>query len=43
MEVCPGYGELWNGLGPATEESRVMYFMIVKIKRLKQQQNSEQT
>ena len=40
LECCPGYAELWEGLGPATEESRVKYFMRVKLKRLKQQQNS---
>ena len=40
LEVCLGYAELWSGLGPATEESRVQYFMRVKNKRLKQQ-NSE--
>ena len=38
LEVCPGYGELWDGLGPASPESRVRYFMWVKMKRLKQQQ-----
>ena len=40
LKVCPGYSEIWSGLGPATEELRVQYFMRVKIKRLKQQ-NSE--
>ena len=40
LECCPGYAELWEGLGPATEEARVKYFMRVKLKRLKQQQNS---
>ena len=38
LEVCPGYGELWDGLGPASPESRVRYFMRVKMKRMKQQQ-----
>ena len=40
LEVCTGYAELWSDLGPATEESRVQYFMRVKLKRLKRQ-NSE--
>ena len=38
LEVCRGYSELWDGLGPASPESRVRYFMRVKMKRLKQQQ-----
>ena len=39
LECCPGYAKLWEGLAPATEESRVKYFMQVKLKRLKQQQS----
>ena len=35
LEVCPGYGELWQGLGPLTPRSRVKYFMKLKTKRLK--------
>ena len=35
LEVCTGYGELWNGLGPLTPKSRVNYFMKLKNKRLK--------
>ena len=31
LEVCQGYVELWSGLGPATEELRVQYFVRVKI------------
>ena len=42
LEVCTGYSELWDGLGPATEESRVKYFMRVQNKRLKQQQHNKQ-
>ena len=37
LECCSGYAELWDGLGPTTEESRVKYFMRVKMKRLRQQ------
>ena len=40
--MCKGYSELWDGLGPATEESRVKYFMRVQNKRLKQQQVNKQ-
>ena len=39
LEVCKGYSELWDGLGPASPESRIQYFMRVKMKRLKQQQS----
>ena len=35
LEVCQGYGELWQGLGPLTPQSRVRYFMKLKAKRLK--------
>ena len=38
LETCRGYSELWDGLGPLTEQSRIRYFMRVKLKRLKQQQ-----
>ena len=41
LEVCPGYSELWAGLGPASEESRVKFFMRVQNKRIKQQQNNK--
>ena len=41
IECCPDYAELWEGIEPATEESRVKYFMRVQLKRLKQQQNSK--
>ena len=40
LEVCPGYSELWEGLGPASPETTVRYFMRVKMKRLKQQQKT---
>ena len=42
LEVCKGYGELWEGLGPSTEQSRIRYFMRVKLKRLKQQQQQQE-
>ena len=38
LEVCKGYGELWQGLGPLTPQSRVKYFLKVKNKRMKNQQ-----
>ena len=38
LEICPGYCELWEGLGPASQETTVGYFMRVKMKCLKQQQ-----
>ena len=42
LECCMGYAELWDGLGPATEQSRIKYFMRVQLKRMKQQQQKEQ-
>ena len=33
LEVCPGYGSLWAGLGPMTTRSRVNYFMRVDKQR----------
>ena len=42
LETCSGYSELWDGLGPMTELSRIKYFMRVKAKRLKQQQQRQQ-
>ena len=33
LEVCPGYGSLWDGLGPMTPRTRVRYFMRVDNKR----------
>ena len=42
IEVCKGYSDLWDGLGPATEESRVKTFIRVQNKRLKQQQVNKQ-
>ena len=38
LECCLGYAELWDGLGPTTKESRVKYLILVKMKRLRQQQ-----
>ena len=35
LEVCVGYSELWQGLGPITPRSRVRYFILVKNKRAK--------
>ena len=34
-KVCPGYGELWQGLGPLTPRSRVRYLIKLISKRLK--------
>ena len=42
LETCSGYSELWDGLGPMTELSRIKYFMRVRVKRLKQQQQRQQ-
>ena len=39
LESCPGYSELWEGLGPYSPRARLQYFMRVKLKRLKQRQN----
>ena len=41
LEVCRGYNELWEGLGPASPESRIQYFKRVKMKRMKQQQQNK--
>ena len=41
LEICSGYSELWDGLGPLTEQSRIKYFMRVKLKRLKQLQRRQ--
>ena len=35
LGVCPGYQELWQGLGPMTPQTRVKYFMRVKNQRLR--------
>ena len=35
LEVCRGYSELWQGLGPMTTRTRTRYFMRVKNKRSK--------
>ena len=40
LESCPGYSELWEGLGPYSPRARLQYFMRVKLKRLKQRQNT---
>ena len=43
IEVCRGYANLWDGLGPNTMKSRrCRYFMRVKAKKLKQQQEDKQ-
>ena len=33
LEVCPGYGSLWDGLGPMMPRTRVNYFLRVDNKR----------
>ena len=35
LEVCPGYSELWSGLGPMSPLTRVKYFLKVQNKRKK--------
>ena len=42
LEVCRGYAELRNRLGPYTMKKRCRYFMRVKIKKLRQQQEEKQ-
>ena len=37
LEVCPGYSELWLGLGPMSPLTRVRFFMRVQHKRKKNQ------
>ena len=41
LECCMGYAELWDGLGPVTEQSRIKYLMSVQLKRIKQQQQQQ--
>ena len=41
IESCPGYRELWEGLGPYTPRSRLQYFIRVKLKRLQQRQSKQ--
>ena len=41
LEICPGHRELWEGLGPTDEQSRIRYFMRLKVKKLKKQQQQE--
>ena len=41
LEICPGHSELWEGLGPINEQSRIRYFMRVKLKKLKKQQQQQ--
>ena len=41
IKVCRGYANLWDGLGPYTMKSRCRYFMRVKAKKLKQQQEDK--
>ena len=38
LEVCPGYSELWLGLGPMSPLTRARFFMRVQHKRKKNQQ-----
>jgi hypothetical protein len=35
LEVCPGYSELWLGLGPMSPLTRVKFFLKVQNKRKK--------
>ena len=37
LEVCPGYSELWLGLGPMSPLTRVRFFLRVQHKRKKNQ------
>ena len=41
LESCPGYSELWEGLGPYSPRSRIQFFMRVKLKRLQQRQSKQ--
>ena len=41
LESCPGYRELWEGLGPYTPRWRLQYFIRVKLKRLQQRQSKQ--
>ena len=41
LEVCRGYSDLWQGLGPLTPLSRVRYFIKLKNRR-SNEQNKEQ-
>ena len=38
LESCPGFSELWQGLGPYSLLTRCRFFQRVKTKRLKQKQ-----
>ena len=42
LEVCRGYADLWDGLGPYSMKTRCRYFMRVKMKKLRQQQEDKQ-
>ena len=42
LESCPGYSELWEGLGPASLLSRCRFFQRVKQKRLQHKQQSRE-
>ena len=41
IEDCRGYANLWDGLVPYTMKSRCLYFMRVKAKKLKQQEDKQ--
>ena len=46
LEVCRGYSDLWQGLGPMTKRTRARFFMRVKSRRSKKQikeQSKEQS
>ena len=42
LEVCRGYANLWEGLGPYTMKTRSRYFIRVKMRKLRQQQEDKQ-
>ena len=41
LEICSGYSELSDGLGPLTEQFRIKYFMRVKLKRRAEEATEE--
>jgi hypothetical protein len=41
LEVCRGYSDLWQGLGPLTPLSRVKYFIKLKNRRSKEQSKEQ--
>ena len=41
LEVCKGYSDLWQGLGPMTQRARARYFLRVKSRRSKEQSKEQ--